>query len=273
MTLRIDCGISLQATGVWAGYDADPVLHDVNVALRQGEVLAIIGPNGCGKSTLLRCLVRLHQCQQGAVLLDGSSLDSLPTRHVARRVAFLPQEATAPPGLTVRELVSFGRHPHRQWFRADEAGQAIVEEAMKETGIAALAGRPVQSLSGGQRQRAWIGLALAQGTDYLLLDEPTTFLDPAHQVDVMDLVHRLNRRLGKTIALVMHDLSLAARYADRIVCMKDGRVLISGRPDEVMNRDILRQMYGVEMRVFRDKSGRIIACTPWRQLHEGGSAP
>ena len=201
----------------------------------------MIGPNGCGKSTLLRALGRLLQAHRGQVLLDGKRIDRIPTREVAKVLGLLPQAPIAPEGLTVADLVARGRHPHQAWYRQWSADdEDAVAEALDWTGIADLAERPVDELSGGQRQRAWISMALAQGTDLLLLDEPTTFLDLAHQVDVLDLVRRLHTEAGRTVVMVLHDLNLAARYADRLVAMRDGRIVAAGEAGRGAHRGAAR---------------------------------
>jgi iron complex transport system ATP-binding protein len=218
-----------------------------------GTATAVIGPNGRGKSTLLRALGRLLKPRAGRVLLDGAEIDRLPTREVARRLGLLPQSPSAPEGLTVADLVARGRHPHQRWFRQWSADdEAVVAAAMRETGVLDLGERPVDALSGGQRQRAWIAMALAQGTDLLLLDEPTTHLDLAHAVDVLDLVDRLSRERGRTVLMVLHDLALAARYADRLVAMKDGAVVAQGAPRGVLTPDLLLEVFGLRAVVLPD---------------------
>jgi iron complex transport system ATP-binding protein len=229
------------------------VTDKLDIDILDGRVTAIIGPNGCGKSTLLRALGRLLRPTAGHVLLDGKRIDRMPTREVARAVGVLPQSPTAPEGLTVADLVMRGRHPHQRWFhqwsRDDESAAA---EALRWTDMLDLAARPVDALSGGQRQRAWISMALAQGTDLLLLDEPTTFLDLAHQIDVLDLIARLHRERRRTVVMVLHDLSLAARYADVLVAMKDGRVVVSGAPAEVITPERLHEVFGLRALVVPD---------------------
>ena len=197
----------------------------------------IIGPNGCGKSTLLRTMSRLLKPTSGTVFLDGESIHDLHTRDVARTMALLPQSPIAPDGLLVRDLVGRGRHPHQRWFSQwSPEDERIVDLALEMTDTAALRDRPLDQLSGGQRQRAWIAMTLAQDTDLLLLDEPTTYLDLAHQVEVLDLVTRLNRERGRTVVMVLHDLNLAARYSDTIVVMKDGAVVTQGAADRGVHR-------------------------------------
>nr|WP_201761865.1 ABC transporter ATP-binding protein [Nonomuraea sp. K271] len=243
----------MQAAGVKLGYGERIVVDGLDLGIEAGTATTIIGPNGCGKSTLLRALGRLLKPQGGEVLLDGKRIDKIPTREVARILGVLPQAPIAPEGLTVADLVARGRHPHQTWYRqwsSDDEG--AVTEALDMTGLADLAERPLDELSGGQRQRAWISMALAQGTDLLLLDEPTTFLDLAHQVEVLELVRHLHRQAGRTVVMVLHDLNLAARYADRLVAMRGGRVISSGTPHEVLTEELLGEVFELDAKVIED---------------------
>ena len=243
----------LVAEHIGLGYGDRLIVDDLDLAIPTGLVTTIIGPNGCGKSTLLRALSRLLKPRTGTVLLDGHDITTLRTREVARVLGMLPQAPIAPEGLTVADLVSRGRHPHQSWFRqwsSDDEDEVAV--ALGHTGIAELADRPLDELSGGQRQRAWISMALAQGTDILLLDEPTTYLDLAHSVEVLDLVDRLHSELGRTVVMVLHDLNLAVRYSDHLVVMKDGRVVASGTPAEVISVELLRAVFDLDASVIDD---------------------
>lgn len=242
----------LEASHLSLAYGNARVVHDLSLEVPPGAFTAIVGPNGCGKSTLLRALSRLHKPQLGAVLLDGADIHALPTREVAREVGLLPQAPTAPAGITVRDLIARGRTPHLGPFSAwSNRDTGAVNDAIQATGLAGLADRPVDSLSGGQRQRAWIALALAQETELLLLDEPTTFLDIAHQYDVLDLVHRL-AAAGRTVVAVLHDLAQAARYADHLVLMSAGLVLASGPPSEVLTEQRVGAAFGLPVTVVPD---------------------
>jgi iron complex transport system ATP-binding protein len=243
----------LVAKGVTLGYGGAAVVDGVDLVVPDAATTVVVGPNGCGKSTLLRGMARLLQPTRGAVLLDGRAIHRLPTKHVARTLGLMPQSPVAPEGITVVDLVGRGRQPHRgplsRWSPTDEAA---VTEALTLTGSLDLAHRVVDELSGGQRQRVWVAMALAQQTDLLLLDEPTTYLDVAHQVELLDLLHELRRTRGTTVAMVLHDLNLAARYADHLVALKDGRVVAEGRPDEVVTEERVREVFGLESRVIPD---------------------
>jgi iron complex transport system ATP-binding protein len=243
----------LRASNLSLAYDGEPIVRGLDLAVPPGGVTAIVGANACGKSTLLRALGRLLAPREGAVHLDGRALQSIPTRQLAQTLGILPQAPVAPEGLTVLDLVNRGRSPHqtwwRQWSRADEDA---VRAALTATDITDLAGRAVDELSGGQRQRAWIAMAIAQGTRVLLLDEPTTYLDLAHQIDVLDLVIDLNRREGRTIVMVLHDLNQAGRYADHIIAMKAGRIVAEGPPADVITAETVEEVFGLTCRITED---------------------
>ncbi|KEI43733.1 ABC transporter ATP-binding protein [Saccharopolyspora rectivirgula] len=243
----------LRAQGLQLSYGDRVIVDDLDLEVLDGTVTAIIGPNGCGKSTLLRALGRLLQPTRGSVLLDGKQIHKMPTKQVAKVLGLLPQSPVAPEGLTVADLVARGRHPHQAWYRQwSSDDESAVADALELTGIAELADRALDELSGGQRQRAWISMALAQGTDLLLLDEPTTYLDLSHQVDVLELVNQLHAENGRTVVMVLHDLNLAARYADRLVAMKDGAVVAEGEPGEVLTEALLAEVFGLSAKVVPD---------------------
>ncbi|MEG8279128.1 ABC transporter ATP-binding protein [Streptomyces sp. AHA2] len=257
----------LAARGVSVGYGARTVIEDLDVTIPPGVITTIIGPNGCGKSTLLRTLARLLRPARGAVVLDGEDIGGLRTRDVAKKLGLLPQAPVAPEGLTVADLVARGRHPHQSWLRQWSSDDAeVVERALTLTGVADLADRPVDSLSGGQRQRVWISMTLAQGTDLLLLDEPTTYLDLAHAVDVLDLVDDLHES-GRTVVMVLHDLNLATRYSDHLVVMREGTILAQGHPRDVVTTELLQEAFGLRARVIDDPVGDRPLIVPIGRTH------
>ncbi|MFI7248603.1 ABC transporter ATP-binding protein [Micromonospora chalcea] len=229
------------------GYEGRTVLDGLDLDLPADTFTVIVGPNACGKSTLLRTMARLLTPRRGAVLLDGAAIRDLPTRDVARRLGVLPQSPLVPEGITVADLVGRGRQPYQRWWRqwSAEDGRAV-EEAMRLADVAGLADRAVDTLSGGQRQRVWIAMTLAQDTEALLLDEPTTYLDLAHQVEVLDLLHRLRAERGRTVVAVLHDLNQAARYAGHLIAMRDGAVVAAGEPREILTADLVRDVFGLD---------------------------
>lgn len=242
----------LEATGLTAGYDGTAIVHDVDLAVQAGTITTLIGRNGCGKSTLLRTLGRLHPAMAGSLALHGRPFAAYGAKPFARTVASLPQALAAPPGLSVRDLVMRGRNPHQRftapWTAADSA---VVDRVLAEIGLEGVASRPVQELSGGQRQRAWLGLVLAQEAEVLLLDEPTTFLDLSHQLDVLELVERVGRA-GRTVVMVLHDLGLAARCSDRLIAVHDGRLAADGAPADVLTEPLLAEVFGLDARIIPD---------------------
>lgn len=265
---------ALAAEQISAGYDQRTVLEGLSTHITSGTMTALVGPNGSGKSTLLKALARLLQPSAGAVYLDGRAIARMPTATVARMLAVLPQGPTAPAGLTVAELVEQGRYPHagplRMLRRQDHTA---ITEALNLTNTTPFANRPVDSLSGGERQRVWLALALAQATPILLLDEPTTFLDIGHQIEVLDLVRMLNRNHGKTIIMVVHDLNHAARYADRMIALRAGQIVADGPPVAVLTPSLLEQVFGVGATILIDPVTHAPVCLPYGVINQDDPAP
>nr|WP_222109679.1 ABC transporter ATP-binding protein [Streptomyces cupreus] len=234
----------MEGVGLRLAYGDRVVADSLDLRIPEGRITALVGPNACGKSTALRALARLLKPSAGAVHLDGRDLTAVSSRELALKLALLPQTPTAPDGITVRDLVARGRTPHQRWWRQwSSADEAVVDRALAATGVAELADRTLDELSGGQRQRVWIAMALAQDTPVLLLDEPTTYLDLAHQVDVLELVRDLNRAHGRTVVMVLHELNLACRYADHLIAMRDGTVVTAGAPTDVVTPELVAEVF------------------------------
>ncbi|KON83882.1 ABC transporter ATP-binding protein [Rossellomorea marisflavi] len=254
----------LQTKDLTLAYGERTIIDQMDLDIPKGEITVFIGGNGCGKSTLLRSIARLMKPKEGSVLLDGESISRLSTKEVARKMAILPQTPVSPEGLTVLQLVKQGRYPHqswlKQWSRKDEE---IVEDALRATGMEEFRDRKVDELSGGQRQRAWIALTLAQDTDIILLDEPTTYLDMTHQIEILDLLFELNEREGRTIVMVLHDINLACRYAHNIVAIRDREVYAQGKPEEVISCELVKHVFGMDCQVSSDPLFGTPLCIPF----------
>ncbi|MGG3874359.1 ABC transporter ATP-binding protein [Brevibacillus laterosporus] len=246
------------------GYNDNLIVEDLNISLPDGKIIALVGANGSGKSTILKTMARLLKPKKGGVFLDGKSIHQQDTRKVAKDLAILPQNPVAPDGLTVEELVSYGRFPHQKGMGSmTPEDKNIVQWALEVTGINEFATRGVDQLSGGQRQRAWIAMALAQQTDILFLDEPTTFLDMAHQLEVLQLLAKLNTEEKRTIVMVVHDLNHATRYADHVIAIKKGKVMAQGTPAEVMTHQMLWDVFGIEADIIPDPRSGVPLCIPY----------
>ena len=255
--------MKLAADDLVLSYGATPIVDHVSLHIPEGKVSAFLGPNGSGKSTIFRALARLLRPRHGTVVIDGAAIGSMTTKQVARKLAILPQQPVTPESITVEDLVWYGRHPHRKPLVASGAAdREAVEWAIRATQLEGLRSHPVDALSGGQRQRAWIALALAQDTSILLLDEPTTFLDLSHQLEVLELCAELNRDQGKTVVMVLHDVNLAAEYCDHLFVIKNGQVFTQGSPGQVLTSDLIRAVYDVDTQVIpHPVSGRPL-CIP-----------
>ncbi|GGN93534.1 ABC transporter ATP-binding protein [Saccharibacillus kuerlensis] len=254
----------LSTSNLDIAYEDRLIVKDLNIEIPQGKITALVGANGSGKSTILKTMARLMRPKNGSVLLDGKSIHKQSTREVAKQLAILPQTPTAPEGLTVTELVSYGRFPHQKGFGALKTeDKKVVEWALDVTGMREFHDRPIDQLSGGQRQRAWIAMALAQETDILFLDEPTTYLDMAHQLEVLQLLHDLNKTEGRTIVMVVHDLNHASRFAQHMIAIKHGEALAAGTPLEVMCPLVMHEVFGIEADIVTDPRTGVPLCLPY----------
>lgn len=255
-----------------AGYDGKTILTDVSLAVPKNRISVILGANGCGKSTLLKTFARLLKPESGGILLDGKSIADVPSKKLAQTLGLLPQSPVVPEGITVTDLVARGRFPYRKLFGGlQKEDFTAVEEALSMMGITDLADRCVDELSGGQRQRVWIALALAQQTDILLLDEPTTYLDIAYQVEILDLLLELNKKKRTTIVMVLHDINLSARYADHIFAMYRGSLEAQGSPSEVISRELMKKLYGLDCRIIDDPVSGTPLIVPEGRFHRAGA--
>ncbi|MCM3713319.1 ABC transporter ATP-binding protein [Halalkalibacter oceani] len=259
----------LETKDLGISYGEIEIVKQLNITIPEGQVTTIIGPNGCGKSTILKTMSRLLKAKDGAVYLDGKAIHQTPTKELAQKMAILPQTPEAPNGLTVYELVSYGRFPHQKGFGKLKAeDRRVIEWAIDVTGMNEFADRTIDALSGGQRQRVWIAMALAQETDLLLLDEPTTYLDLAHQLEVLQLLERLNKIEGRTIVMVIHDLNHAARFAHYMIALNKGTVIKEGTANEVMTSDVLRKVFQIDAEIVTDPRTNKPVCLTYDLSHE-----
>ncbi|KMY53279.1 ABC transporter [Bacillus sp. FJAT-27231] len=254
---------ALETKSLTLSYGDTIIIDELDLHIPKGEITVFIGSNGCGKSTLLRSLARLLKPKSGSILIDGETVSSLPTKEVAKRLAILPQGPIAPEGLTVLQLVKQGRYPYQKWYRQwSEEDKRVIHHALRATGMEDLVDRLVDSLSGGQRQRAWIAMTLAQDTDIILLDEPTTYLDMTHQIEILDLLFELNEQEGRTIVMVLHDLNLACRYAHHLIAVKDKKVYAHGKPEHVMSPELVKAVFNMNCDVTVDPLFGTPMCIP-----------
>ncbi|WP_135382060.1 Fe(3+) dicitrate ABC transporter ATP-binding protein FecE [Vibrio tasmaniensis] len=250
----------LKTQNISVAYGKQTIIPNLSVSIPKGKITALIGPNGCGKSTLLKTLVRINKPVTGEVLFEDKPLSSYGDKVLARSLSLLPQILVSPEGISVRKLVEYGRSPYvSHWGRLGQEDQAIVEQAMRDTGVLEFADKPIESLSGGQRQRAWIAMIIAQDTDVVMLDEPTTYLDMSHQVELMNLMQQMNDK-GKTVVVVLHDLNQASRYCDYLIVLERGGLVAEGTPDEVMTETLLNDVFDLKASVFRDPISNTPMC-------------
>lgn len=260
---------ALHTESLSVGYENQIVIKNLNLVIKKGKITVLIGPNGCGKSTLLKSMARILKPKQGQIWVDERALDTYTDKVIAKKLAFLPQEPHCPEGLSISELVAFGRYPHlRNNEQLHEHDHQIISWALDATGLTALKYKSVETLSGGQRQRAWIAMTLAQETDLILLDEPTTFLDMAYQLEVLDLVERLNREQAKTFVIVLHDLNLASRFAHEIIGLKDGVIICQGEPNDVINVQNLQRLYGIKAHLIKHPCLDYPICLSYEKFEE-----
>jgi iron complex transport system ATP-binding protein len=264
---------AITAHSLTLSYQENIIIKALDVTIPKGQITVFIGGNGCGKSTLLRSFARLLPPQKGSILLDGGDIAKLPTKQVARKLAVLPQSPIAPEGLTVLQLVKQGRYPYQSWLQQwSTEDEVAVNKALKATGMETFAERPIDSLSGGQRQRAWIAMTLAQQTEVILLDEPTTYLDLSHQIEILDLLFELNQQEQRTIVMVLHDLNLASRYANHIIAISNQGIYAQGRPEEIITSTLVRDVFGLEAQIVEDPLFGTPLCIPYgkgrKVIHE-----
>jgi iron complex transport system ATP-binding protein len=249
----------MRTENISVSFDEKSVLEDLTLAVEKGQIISILGPNGSGKSTLLKALSRNLKPSRGKVYLDGENLDQLSANYVARKMAVLPQSPEAPKDLTVRDLVEYGRYPHQSWWQSkSQQDDEYVDWALLQTGLKDMSGRIVSTLSGGERQRVWIAMALAQKPEILLLDEPTTYLDICHQLEIMELLADFNRKHNITVAMVLHDINHAARYSDCVAVLHQGKIFAMGKPEDVITPYTLRVVFGVESEIRMDNAGKLV---------------
>ena len=248
-------------------YESNTIIEDMNLSIPKGKISIIIGANGCGKSTLLKTIARINKPKSGDIFINNKNIKKVKEKDIAKEVAFLPQGPVCPSGLTVRELVAFGRFPHQKIIGGlNNHDKETIDWAIKETGLSEFADREVENLSGGQRQRAWIAMTLAQETEIIMLDEPTTYLDMSYQLEVLEVLQKLNREKKITVVIVLHELNNACRFADNIIGLKKGKKVCEGRPIDVINKENLKEIYGIDAKLQLSEDGKYPICMDYELL-------
>ncbi|WP_024621554.1 ABC transporter ATP-binding protein [Metaclostridioides mangenotii] len=251
-------------------YENNTIIEDMNLSIPKGKVSIIIGANGCGKSTLLKTIARINKPKNGDIFINNKNIKKIKEKSIAKEVAFLPQGPVCPSGLTVRELVAYGRFPHQKIIGGlNNHDKEVIDWVIEETGLIEFANREVENLSGGQRQRAWIAMILAQETDIIMLDEPTTYLDMSYQLEVLEVLQKLNKEKNITVVIVLHELNNACRFADNIIGLKKGKIICEGKPIDVINKETLKKIYGIDARLKPSESGEYPVCTEYEIFREG----
>ena len=259
--------ISVKNLGV--AYENNTIIEDMSLSIPKGKISIIIGANGCGKSTLLKTIARINKPKSGDIFINQKNIKQIKEKNIAKEVAFLPQGPVCPSGLTVRELVAYGRFPHQKIIGGlNGHDKEVIDWAIKETGLSEFADREVENLSGGQRQRAWIAMTLAQETEIIMLDEPTTYLDMSYQLEVLEVLEKLNKEKNITVVIVLHELNNACRFADNIIGLKKGKIICEGKPIDVINKDTLKEIYGIEANLKRSENGEYPVCMEYELFRE-----
>ena len=251
------------------GYEDNIIIKDMNLSIPKGKISIIIGANGCGKSTFLKTIARVNKAKKGDIFINEKNIKKIKEKNIAKEVAFLPQGPVCPSGLTVRELVAFGRFPHQKMIGGlNSHDKEVIDWAIKETGLSEFADRGIENLSGGQRQRAWIAMTLAQETEIIMLDEPTTYLDMSYQLEVLEVLKKLNEKKNITIVIVLHELNNACRFADNIIGLKKGKIICEGSPIDVINKKTLKEIYGIEANLVKSDNGKYPICMEYELFKE-----
>lgn len=251
-------------------YESNTIIEDMNLSIPKGKISIIIGANGCGKSTLLKTISRINKPKSGDIFINNKNIKKIKEKNIAREVAFLPQGPVCPSGLTVRELVAYGRFPHQKMIGGlNSHDKGLIDWAIEETGLSEFADREVENLSGGQRQRAWIAMTLAQETDIIMLDEPTTYLDMSYQLEVLEVLQKLNKEKNITVVIVLHELNNACRFADNIIGLKKGKIICEGKPIDVINKETLKKIYGIDANIKLSENGEYPICMEYELFREG----